>query len=153
MVSTREAQEVVDAAHPLGVASGQVVVDRDDVDALAGEGVEVGGHGGHQGFAFTGLHFGDLALVQDDAADELDVEGAQSQDPGGGLPDRGKGLGQEIVQGLLLVQALLELGGLGPELGVGQGPVFRLQGVDGVHQGRQALELPLVFTAEDFFEK
>ena len=120
--------------------------------ALAGEGVEVGGHGGHQGLAFTGLHFGDLALVQDDAADELDVEGTQAQDPGGGLPHRGEGLGQEVVQGLLLVEALPELCGLGPKPGVGQGPVFGLQGVDGVHQGRHPLELALVFTAEDFFE-
>src|SRR5680860_1667564 len=31
-----EAQELVDPAHPLGVVPGEVVVDRDDVDALAG---------------------------------------------------------------------------------------------------------------------
>src|SRR5208337_4122332 len=87
-----QAQEAVNLAHPPGVTFGQVVVHRDDVNPFAGEGVEVGGHGGRQGFAFTGLHFGDLALVQDDAADELDVEGAHAQHPGGGFPDRGKGL-------------------------------------------------------------
>ena len=150
MVSTREPQETVNAAHPLGVAFGQVVVDRDDVDALAGEGVEIGGHGGHQGLAFTGLHFGDLALVQDDAADELDVEGAHPQDPGGGLPGRGEGLGQKVVQGLLPVEALLELGGLGLELGVGQGPVFGLQDVNGSTRGARRLSsrsflLPKIF--------
>ena len=72
----REAQEAVDVAHPLGVPAGQVVVDGDDMDAFAGQGVEVGGHGGHQGLAFTGLHLGDFALVEHDAADELDIEGA-----------------------------------------------------------------------------
>ena len=147
-----QVQKIVNAAHPLGITFGQIIVDRDDVHALTGEGVEIGGHGGHQGLAFTGLHFSDLALVQDDAADELDVEGTQPQDPGGGLPHRGEGLGQKVVQGLLPVEALLELCGLGPEPGVGQGPVFGLQDVNGVHQGRQALELALVFTAEDFFE-
>ena len=90
--------------------------------------------------------------MQDNAADELDIEGAQTQDPGGGLPGCGKGLGQEIVQGLAAVQALLELRGLAQELGVGEIPILRLQGVDGVHQGRQALELPLVFTAENLFQ-
>ena len=35
-------EEPVHAAHPLAVAFGQVVVDRDDVDALAAQGVEVG---------------------------------------------------------------------------------------------------------------
>ena len=63
----RQAQKAVDLAHPLAVALGQVVVDGDDVHALAGQGVEVGGQGGHQGFAFTGLHFGDAPLMEHDA--------------------------------------------------------------------------------------
>ena len=66
-----EAQEAVDLAHPLAVALGQVVVDGDDVHALSRQGVEVGGQGGHQGLALAGLHLGDAALVEDDAADEL----------------------------------------------------------------------------------
>ncbi len=70
----RKAEEAVDLAHPLGVALGEVVVDGDDVDAVAGERVEVAGKGGDEGLAFAGLHLGDLALVEDHAADELDVE-------------------------------------------------------------------------------
>ena len=73
-----EAEELVDLAHPLGVALGQVVVDGDDVDAVAGERVEVAGERGDEGFAFAGLHLGDLALVEDHAADELDVEVAHA---------------------------------------------------------------------------
>ena len=37
-----EPEPVVDPAHPLGVEAGQVVVDRDEVHALAAEPVEVG---------------------------------------------------------------------------------------------------------------
>ena len=37
----REAEELVEPAHPLGVAAGQVVVDGDDVNAAAGERIEV----------------------------------------------------------------------------------------------------------------
>jgi hypothetical protein len=70
----RQAQEVVDGAHPLGVAAGQVVVDGDDVDAAAGQPVEGGGERRDEGLALAGLHLGDLALVQDDAAHHLDVE-------------------------------------------------------------------------------
>ena len=51
-----EAQEVVEAAHPLRISAGEVVVDGDDVDALAGEGVEVHGQGGGEGFALAGAH-------------------------------------------------------------------------------------------------
>src|SRR3712207_8570345 len=41
-----QAEEVVDLAHPVRVAPGQVVVDGDDVDTLAAQGVEIYGHGG-----------------------------------------------------------------------------------------------------------
>ena len=43
-----EAHEAVHLAHPLGVTLGQIVVDGDDVDALARQGVQIGREGGHQ---------------------------------------------------------------------------------------------------------
>ena len=64
----RQAHVPVDLAHPLGVTLGQVLVDGDHMDTLAGEGVQVAGQDGHQGFAFTGFHLGDAALVQHNAA-------------------------------------------------------------------------------------
>jgi len=55
-------------AHPLGIALRQVVVDGDDMDALAFERVEVGRRDRRQGLALAGLHLDDLAVVEDDAA-------------------------------------------------------------------------------------
>jgi hypothetical protein len=123
------------------------------MDALAGEGVEVGGQHRHQGFAFPGFHFGDFALMEDDAADELDVKGPEPQDPQGRLPDRGKGLGQQVVQGLALVQTLSESRCPGGEFGVGGLAQLRFKRGDGIHQGRQAFKFPVVFTAKDFFQE
>ena len=57
-----EAEETVDLAHPARVAAGEIVVDGDDMDALAGQRVEVDGKGGDQRLAFAGLHFGDAGL-------------------------------------------------------------------------------------------
>ena len=79
---------VVDRAHPLGVAAGEVVVDGDDVDALAGERVEarpasVAG----ERLALAGLHLGDVAAVEDHAADELHVEVAHAHRAPPGLAD------------------------------------------------------------------
>ena len=74
-------------AHPLGVAPGQVVVDRDDVDALAFERVQVGGQGGDERLAFAGLHLGDLAAVEHRAADQLHVEVPHVQHAPAGLAD------------------------------------------------------------------
>ena len=69
-----QAERVVDRAHPLRVALRQVIVDRHDVHALAGERVEVDRQRRDERLAFAGAHLGDLALVQHHAADQLHVE-------------------------------------------------------------------------------
>jgi hypothetical protein len=107
-----EAEEPVHPAHPLGVALGQVVVHRDDVDALAAEGVEVGRQRADQRLAFTGAHLGDVAEVQRGAAHELDVVVPLAQRALGGLAHRGERLRQQVVERLPVGQTLLELVGL-----------------------------------------
>ena len=74
------AQEVVDGGVPSRVTAGQVVVDGDQVTALAHQRVQVEGEGRHQGLALAGLHLGDLAVVEHDTADQLDVEMAHPKD-------------------------------------------------------------------------
>ena len=73
--------------------------------AAPGQGVEVDRHGGDQGLAFAGLHLGDGALVQDDGAHDLHVEGAHARGPPGRLARDGEGLGHEVVEGLALARA------------------------------------------------
>ena len=87
---------------------------------MPGQGVQVDRQSGGQGFSLTGLHLGDLSLVENDPADELHVEMALAQGPPGSLPDDGEGFGQKIIQGLTLGETLPELPRLGLELGVGQ---------------------------------
>jgi len=86
---------------------GQVVVDGDDVDALACERVQVSGQGGDQRLAFTGAHLGDLAAVQDDAADQLHVEVAHVEEAAAGLADHGEGFDEQVVEGRALGQLSL----------------------------------------------
>ena len=95
-----EPQRHVERAHPFHVAAGEVVVDRDDVDALAFQGVEIGRQRGHQGLAFAGDHFGDVAAVQHDAAHQLHVEVAHAQYPPPRLAADGEGLDQQVVERL-----------------------------------------------------
>ncbi len=68
-----EAVEHIERAHPLGVALGEVVVHRHHVHAVAGQGVEEDGERTHKGFTLTRGHFGDFALVQHHAAEELHI--------------------------------------------------------------------------------
>ncbi len=106
------AEEVMDAAHLLGLELGQVVVDRDHVYAPAGDRVQVGGHGGDQGLALTGLHLGDVAEVQGGAAHHLDVEVPLVEHPLAGLAYGRERLREQRFQRLALFVARLEVGRL-----------------------------------------
>ena len=102
------------------VALGEVVVDRDDVHAVAGDGVEVGRQHTGQGLALTGLHLGDIAEVQCRAAHDLHLVVLLVEDSPGRLAGDGERLGQQLVERLTIGVALAELVGLGLELIVGQ---------------------------------
>src|SRR6187399_1569219 len=69
----RKTQPFEDGAIPFGVTTGEVVVDRHDMNAFAGQGIEIGREGRDKGLTFTGGHFSDLSLVQYGAANELYV--------------------------------------------------------------------------------
>ena len=147
----RHPEEAVDAAHPLRVAAGQVVVHRDDVDALAGQGVQIGGQGRDQRLAFARLHLGDPAAMEDDAADELDVEVPHVERAAARLANDGERLGQEVVERLAGSEALPELRGLRAELFVGELPgsagSFALTTRD---ERLDALQLAVVRRADNF---
>ena len=167
-----EAEEAVDLAHPFGVAFGEVVVDGDDVDAVAGECVEVAGKRGDEGFAFAGLHLGDLSGVEDDAADHLDVEVPHLHGALAGLADDGEGFGEDGVESGLfggaegfdcvcifgvdllggdgVGDALAELGGFVAKVFVGERLDGRLKGINLRHDGLQALDGAFVAGAKDF---
>jgi len=162
-----EAEEAVDLAHPLGIALGEIVVDGDDVDAVAGERVEVARESGDECLAFAGLHLGDLAGVEDHAADHLDVEVAHTDDAAAGFADDGEGFGEKIVEGeffcgfdlFFIVETFDGLGdagaefeGLGGELLVGEGDGGFVEGVDLGEDGEQLFDGALVAGAEDFGE-
>ena len=125
--------------HHLALVLGQVLVDRDHMDALPRQGVEISGQGQGEGLALTGLHLGDAALVQDDAALHLHREQPDGEHPGHGLPAGGKGVGEDIVQGLALFQPPLEKAGLGLQLLIAQLLIFVFQAQHLVHQGLDAL--------------
>jgi hypothetical protein len=137
-----QAQEAVHLAHPLGVALGQVVVHGDEVGAVPGESVEVHRHRGDEGLTLAGLHLGDVAVVKDDAAQHLDIEGAHAERALAGLTGDGERLEQQVVEHLAVVVTLTELGRLGAHLFVAQGGDFRLQVGDPLGLLLECLEAP-----------
>ena len=146
-------EEAVDLAHPLTVAAGEVVVDGDDVHALAGERVEVGRQNGDEGLALAGLHLRDAALMQHDAADDLHAERLHAEHAPRGLARRGKRLRQQVVERRAFGVALLELVGLGAQLLIRERGVFVRQGIDLISERIEPLELMVAVRTKYFFEK
>ncbi len=144
-----EAEGAVDLAHPFGVAVGQVIVDGDDVDAFAFERVEVRGQGGDQGLPFPGPHFGDLAAMQNDAADQLHVEVAHVKEAAAGFAHGGEGFDEQVVEGGALGQFFLEFDSFGGEIDIGELLEGGGQLVDGVDEGLNGLDFAFVFGAKD----
>ena len=136
-----ESEEAVDGAHPLGVALGKVIVDRDDMHAFAGKRVQVAGERGHERLALARLHLGDLPLVQSHAADELHIEVAKTDGALGRLAHDGKRLGQQGVERLPGGQAVAEHTRLVTEFLVAHALIRGLERVDGVDGLPIALEV------------
>ncbi len=148
-VAGPHAELLVDGPHPLGVALGEVVVDRDEVDAVGAERIQVERHCRDEGLSFAGLHLGDVALVEDHRAHQLDVEGAQADRALGGFPDGREGLEDELVEVLPVLEPLPELGGLRRELLVGQRLEVRFERGDVRGLVGQLLEAPALAHAKD----
>ena len=143
-----QAEEAVHAAHPLAVAPGQVVVDCDDVHALAAQRVEVCGQHAGQRLSLAGLHLGDVAEVQRGPAHDLYVEVPLGQHPPGRLAGHRERLGHQVIELLATGDALAELVGLGAQLGVGELLGVVGEGVDVVSHPPQALDHPAFTEAQ-----
>ena len=120
MEATRHPERLEDGPVPLRVALGEVVVDRDEVRAVAGEPVEVEREARDERLALAGLHLGDVALVEDDPAHQLHVEHALVGRALARLADGRERLEDELVEALAVLEPLPELGRLALELGVGE---------------------------------
>ena len=170
-----QAQEFVEAAHPLGVAPRQVVVHRHDVDAASAERVQINSQRGDERLSLAGLHLRDFPVVQDHAAHELDVEVPHVQRPLRSFTADRECLGKKIVQRFLQIrlrgfdgvfvarnfllrriqrfhdrtQALAKLRRLSAQLVVGEFRGFGLERIDLRDHRKHALHIALVLRPEN----
>ena len=148
-----QTEEAVDLAHPLAVALCEVVVDGYDVDALAGQRVQIGRQRRHEGLALAGLHLRDTALMQDDAADDLDAVVTHAEHAPRSLAAGRKSLGQQLVERLAVLIAFLKFIGLCAQLLIGELPELLLQRFDLIRNGVDLLQLMRGMRAEDLGKK
>ena len=123
--------ELVDLAHPLRVAAGEVVVDRDNMHALAGERLQIGGKGCDERLTFARLHLGNASLEETDAADDLHMEVAHAEHTAARLPESREGVAENIFQRLALGEPSLEDARLRLEFLIGHRGIFGRECFDG----------------------
>ena len=126
----REAERLVDGPHPCGVAAREVLVDRDDVDAFAGERIQIGGQRRDERLSLTRPHLGDLAVVQHHPAEQLDVEVPQAETPPCRFPDAGESFHEQVVELHPVLESPAEFHRLGLQLVVAQRPDLPFQAID-----------------------
>ena len=151
-VADRAAEQLVDGPRPFRVALGEVVVHRHEVDAAAGEPVQVERLHGDERLALAGLHLGDVALVQDDPAHQLDVEEPDADRPLERLADGCVRLEDQLLERLAVLESLLELGGLAAQLVVRELLELRLERPDVRRLLREALEPSALAHAQESLE-
>src|SRR5689334_513592 len=150
--SCRQSERIIELAHPLRVPFGQIVIDRDQMSPFAFQGVQIYRQRGDEGFPFAGFHFRDTAFVEDHAADQLHVEVPHVQLAPGHFPTDGKGLGEDVIEGLSAGQPLLERLGLVGQGLIGEGSQTWFQGIDALDDRHQDLDFTVVLAAEDQIE-
>ena len=110
--------------------------------AFAGERVEVSRHGCRQGLALAGLHLGNAALMEHDAAEHLHAELALARHAVGCLANDGVCFRQQVIQRFAIFDALAEFHGLAAELFVAQCLMCFFKRVDFIDDFIQAFDLP-----------
>ena len=107
-------------AHPLGVAVGQVIVDRDDVDALAFERVEVTGRVATSVFPSPVFISAILPRCRTMPPINCTSKWRMLRTAAAGFADHGEGFDQQVVEGRALGQLLFELDGFGGQVDIGE---------------------------------
>ena len=129
-------------AHPLGVAAGKIIVDGDDMHALPRKRFEIGGKSRDERLAFARLHLGDAPLEEADAADDLHMEVTHAEDTSARLAEGSKGVVEDIVERLTVLQAALQDLGLALELAVRHRLVLGFEALDLVRHFIELFEAP-----------
>ena len=147
----REAEVAVELAHPLAVAAREVVVDRNHVDTLSCERIEVDRRRRDERLALARTHLSDAALVEADAADQLHVEMAHAENTPRALAHDRERLGQDLLHRHALCKLLAKFPCIARQLVVREIHHRGLKRVDLLHNRRIARDLFVIIVAEESF--
>ena len=102
-------QSLMHDTHPIGIALGEIIIDRHHMHGAARQGVQITRQSGDQCFAFAGFHFRNGAIMQHHAANHLHIIMALAQSAARRFAHRGKGFFKNIVKRFTIGEAGFEL--------------------------------------------
>ncbi len=140
--------EFINPAHLVASIAGKIFIHRDDMHTPAGQRVQVCRQYRNVGLPLSGFHLGNPALMQDYAAEQLNIKKPLAEHPHGSLASRGKGFGQKVIPRLAGGQPALENLGHPPQFGIAHGLVVRLEALNPVGRLSQLFYLPLAVCSE-----
>ena len=142
-----ESEIAVQTSHPLAVAAGEVIVDRDHVDAFSRQGIEINRQCCNKRFTFTGTHLCDTSFVQAHTADELNVKMTHTEYAARTFADNGKRLRQQVVERLAVRKTFAEHIRISRQLIIRQSLHLRLESIDFIDDSPVAGDLFIVIVA------
>ena len=140
------------ATHPFRVTLGEVIVNRDNVDTLSGNCIEVRRQRGHKCFAFARAHLSDVSQMQCCTTHDLYVVVALAQCALGCFAHRGESLRHEVIEGFALRIALLEFLGQGAKFFIGEVHEILLDRINRTSNSFEFAERLSLTRAKDFVE-
>ena len=96
--SDRHAEEVVNWSVPAGVTLCEVVVYSYNMNTFSCQGIEICWKKSDEGFTFTSLHLGDVAFMECDTTDELNIEVAHLKDAAACFADKCKSVWKNLIK-------------------------------------------------------
>ena len=99
----------MDLSHPLRITLCQIIIDRNDMYALSFQRIQISRQCGNKCLTFTGTHFSDTSLVQDNTTNELYPVMLHIQNTFTCLTDCSKCLRQKIIKCLTFRKTLFIL--------------------------------------------
>src|SRR5262249_38097103 len=103
-----ETEEAIELAHPLRVASREVVVHRDEMDAFAFERIEIDRQRRDERLSLARLHLADHSFVEDHPSDQLHVVVAHLERALARLTTYRKGLDEDVIERRSVFELLFE---------------------------------------------
>ena len=102
-------QSLMHDAHPIGIALGEIIIDRHHMHGASRQGVQIAWQSGDKRFAFAGFHFRNGTIMQHHAANHLHIIMALAQCAARRFAHCGKGFFKNIVKRFAIGEAGFEL--------------------------------------------